>query len=173
MGCHVKLWFWRQICPASLHAQLSCLMHVTFTPTPVAAKWWLFGKEGVLYLPIILLQICHLFYLKGASETQEEKRQTYPTKSRQVIQGPKIRHDTNRIGKQVKGHKQTSQSGREQMDGINSAKLLWGANEWMGREGQLWERVEKGGKGWNEEASVSWSKIKITECHELAGDVLL
>ena len=47
-----------------------------FAPTPVAAKWQLLGKDGILRLPFrqtrrhiaafTLLQVFHLFYLKGA-----------------------------------------------------------------------------------------------------------
>ena len=88
-------------------------------------------------------------------------------KSRQVIQGKK---------KIRQRYKQDRHAGKRAEQGIsklvnlagnkwtvyNSAKMLWGANKWMGREGQLRERVWKGGKGWNEEASISRRKSKTT-----------
>ena len=61
-----------------------------FTSTPVAAKWRLFGKEGILHLPLgktrrhiaafTLLQMSHLFYLKGACDSRFHRRLPVTTK---------------------------------------------------------------------------------------------
>ena len=74
MGCNVTLLFWRQIWPASLFTP-NFVLHVTSRLH--LPQWRLFGKEGILHLPFretrrhiaafTLLQMCHLFYLKGAT----------------------------------------------------------------------------------------------------------
>ena len=82
MGCNVKLLFWRQIhCQCSLHNfVLHVMSHVYayLSGGQVAA----FGKGGILHLPFrktrwhiaafALQQMCHLLYLKGATEGDSE-----------------------------------------------------------------------------------------------------
>ena len=75
MGCNVKLLFWRQIfryCSQPNSCFTSCHM---FTPTSEAA----FRKGGILHIhfrrtsrhiaALTLEQLCHLFYLKRATDT--------------------------------------------------------------------------------------------------------